>query len=41
MSQLIPKRIVYLGYNNFFKHKRGVENVIEFQTRAALSSYNY
>lgn len=26
------KRIIYLGYNGFYSHKRGVENVIEFQS---------
>ena len=24
--------IIYFGYNSFLKHKRGVENVIEFQS---------
>lgn len=27
-------KIVYLGYNSFKDHKRGVENVIEFQSKA-------
>lgn len=27
-------KIVYLGYNSFLQHKRGVENVIDFQSRA-------
>ena len=34
-------KIVYLGYNHMFKHKRGVENVIEFQSKASLSIFNY
>lgn len=27
-------KILYLGYNSFDQHKRGVENVIEFQSKA-------
>jgi glycosyltransferase involved in cell wall biosynthesis len=34
-------KIVYLGYNHMLKHKRGVENVIDFQSRASLSICNY
>lgn len=34
-------KITYLGFNNMFKHKRGVENVIDFQSRASLSEVNY
>lgn len=34
-------KITYLGFNNMFKHKRGVENVIDFQSRASLSEINY
>lgn len=34
-------RITYLGFNNMFKHKRGVENVIDFQSRASLTEINY
>lgn len=34
-------KIIYLGFNNMFKHKRGVENVIDFQSRASLSEINY
>lgn len=26
------RKIIYLGFNGFLKHKRGVENVIEFQS---------
>lgn len=35
------KRIIFLGFNNMFKHKRGVENVIEFQSYSSLSEINY
>jgi glycosyltransferase involved in cell wall biosynthesis len=34
-------RIVYLGFNSFKSHKRGVENVIDFQSRASLADVNY
>lgn len=34
-------RILYLGFNNMFKHKRGVENVIDFQSKAGMCSINY
>lgn len=27
-------KILYLGYNSFMQHKRGVENVIDFQSKA-------
>ncbi len=33
--------IIYLGYNNFLKHKRGVENVIELQSIASDNKINY
>ncbi len=35
------KSIIYLGYNNFLKHKRGVENVIELQGLASRNNFNY
>lgn len=35
------KKIIYLGFNNMFKHKRGVENVIEFQSYSGVSNVNY
>lgn len=41
MVKLLSKRVAYLGFNNLFKHKRGVENVIDFQSRASLSLVNY
>jgi glycosyltransferase involved in cell wall biosynthesis len=34
-------KIVYLGFNNMLKHKRGVENVIDFQSKASASKINY
>ncbi len=34
-------RIVYLGFNKFTHHKRGVENVIDFQRLASPSIINY
>jgi glycosyltransferase involved in cell wall biosynthesis len=34
-------RMVYFGFRNMLKHKRGVENVIDFQSRASNSSINY
>lgn len=34
-------KFVYLGFNNMLKHKRGVENVIDFQSKASLSTINY
>ena len=29
-----PSVILYMGFNNFSGHKRGVENVIDFQSKA-------
>jgi glycosyltransferase involved in cell wall biosynthesis len=34
-------KITYLGFNSFIHHKRGVENVIDFQSKASFSSINY
>lgn len=34
-------KITYLGFNSFTHHKRGVENVIDFQSKASFSSINY
>ena len=34
-------KVLYLGFNNMLKHKRGVENVIEFQSKASISKINY
>lgn len=34
-------KVVYLGFNNMLKHKRGVENVIDFQSKASVSAINY
>lgn len=33
--------LVFLGYNNLFTHKRGVENVIHFQSQASPFDLNY
>lgn len=33
--------LVFLGYNNMFMHKRGVENVIHFQSKASPFNVNY
>jgi glycosyltransferase involved in cell wall biosynthesis len=33
--------IVYFGYNDLRQHKRGVENVIDFQSKAAIYDYIY
>jgi len=33
--------LIYFGYNNMYKHKRGVENVIDFQSLASPFSCNY
>ena len=41
MNKINKAKIVYLGYNHMSKHKRGVENVIEFQSKASLSIFNY
>ncbi|RCW44763.1 glycosyltransferase family 4 protein [Halanaerobium sp. MA284_MarDTE_T2] len=35
------KTIIYLGFNNPNKHKRGVENVIKFQSESAKNYYKY
>lgn len=35
------RKITYLGINNLFKHKRGVENVIDFQSQANSQCNNY
>ena len=35
------KAIVYLGFNNPLKHKRGVENVILFQSKACENVDKY
>lgn len=35
------KRVTYLGFNSFANHKRGVENVIEFQRLASPGRINY
>lgn len=34
-------KITYLGFNSFIYHKRGVENVIDFQSKASPSKINY
>lgn len=34
MKSNFNKKIIYLGYNSFYLHKRGVENVILFQANA-------
>lgn len=34
-------KVLYLGLNNMLKHKRGVENVIDFQSKASNSKINY
>ncbi|TDP00905.1 glycosyltransferase [Flavobacterium sp. 245] len=34
-------KITYLGYNNMYKHKRGVENVIDIQSQAYAESFHY
>jgi len=33
--------LVFLGYNNMFTHKRGVENVIHFQSQVSPFAVNY
>jgi glycosyltransferase involved in cell wall biosynthesis len=35
------KKLVYFGYGNMFKHKRGVENVIDFQSKSFSDDVNY
>jgi glycosyltransferase involved in cell wall biosynthesis len=37
----VKQSIVYLGYNSFRSHKRGVENVIDFQSQAASFNKKY
>jgi len=34
-------KVVYLGFNNMLKHKRGVENVIDFQSKSCFNKVNY
>lgn len=34
-------KVLYLGFNNMLKHKRGVENVIDFQSKAINTNINY
>jgi glycosyltransferase involved in cell wall biosynthesis len=34
-------KVLYFGFNNMLKHKRGVENVIDFQAKASINSINY
>lgn len=34
-------KVVYLGFNNMYKHKRGVENVIDFQSKSRINKMNY
>lgn len=34
-------KIVFLGFNNMLKHKRGVENVIAFQSKSGFNAINY
>lgn len=38
---LSMQALVFLGYNNMFTHKRGVENVILFQSQASPFAINY
>lgn len=35
------KKVLYLGFNNMLKHKRGVENVISFQSKSCFNKVNY
>jgi glycosyltransferase involved in cell wall biosynthesis len=35
------RKIIYLGFNHMLKHKRGVENVIEFQAQAIPNNISY
>lgn len=37
----MSKTIVFLGYNNMFTHKRGVENVIHFQSKVNTFTKKY
>jgi glycosyltransferase involved in cell wall biosynthesis len=41
MSNQRQIKIIYIGYNNMYKHKRGVENVIDFQSKAAPERINF
>ncbi len=41
MCKVVNKKIVYLGFNSFKTHKRGIENVIHFQSKASFSTFNY
>lgn len=34
-------KVVYFGFNNMFKHKRGVENVIDFQSKSRTDVFHY
>ena len=34
-------KVLYLGFNSMLKHKRGVENVIDFQSKANNNSISY
>ena len=38
---MVAKKIVYFGYNNMFTHKRGVENVIHFQSQGSPFNGSY
>jgi glycosyltransferase involved in cell wall biosynthesis len=35
------KKVIYLGFNHMLKQKRGVENVIDFQSKASTGKINY
>lgn len=41
MSNQRQKKVIYIGYNNMYKHKRGVENVIDFQSKATPEKINF
>ena len=34
-------KVLYFGFNNMLKHKRGVENVIDFQSKASVNRISY
>jgi glycosyltransferase involved in cell wall biosynthesis len=38
---MLAKKIVYFGYNNMLTHKRGVENVIHFQSQGSPFTVSY
>jgi hypothetical protein len=38
---MISETLIYLGYNSMFSHKRGVENVIDFQSKSSPFKTNY